>query len=190
MINGIMIDQQFEKQYIRRNLYNITNLGQELGGFISIISIGFLFLFNLVKNWTMEKELTSRLYKTHSKPQTGSVYFSKSHLLYGNITDSLKQRQKIKPQSKLFHIFEQVRQIFHNKCCLCCRYTHDDYLYMKARTKLASELDIQRILSSLRLFRNFIKFRMTKTERRLLRMQEDNVVTVTDAQIKDLTKKL
>ena len=87
-----MIDLNFEKQVLRRNLYNITNLGQELGGFMSIISIGFLFMFSLVKNWTMEKELVSKLYKTHGKPQSSGVYLTKSRLLYGSAADSLKSR--------------------------------------------------------------------------------------------------
>ena len=120
MINGIMIDLNFEKSVFRRELYNITNLGQELGGFMSIISIGFLFMFSLVKNWTMEKELASKLYKTHDKPQAGGVYLTKSRILYGSATDSLKSRKKIKPPTKLFYIFEEVRKVFHNICCKCC----------------------------------------------------------------------
>ena len=64
------------------------------------------------------------------------------------------------------------------KYCKRFQYTSSEYLYFKAQAQLASELDIKRILKSLRLMRSFIKFKTTKTERKLLRMQAANNVVV------------
>ena len=68
---------------------------------------------------------------------------------------------------------------FFGKCCRRCGYKSNEYRFFKARAQLASELDIKRILRSLRLMRAFIKFSTTKTDRQLLRMQAaDNVIVL------------
>ena len=52
---------------------------------------------------------------------------------------------------------------------------------------MASELDIKRILGSLRLMRVFMKFKTSRTERQLLRMQaKNNVILLKEGE--DLTK--
>ena len=52
---------------------------------------------------------------------------------------------------------------------------------------MASELDIKRILGSLRLMRVFMKFKTSRTERQLLRMQaKNNVILLEEGE--DLTK--
>jgi len=73
------------------------------------------------------------------------------------------------------------------KCCKRCEYSSDEYLYFKARAQLASELDIKRILRSLRLMRAFIKFKTNRKERQLLRMQAaSNVIVLNEEE--DLTE--
>ena len=73
-------------------------------------------------------------------------------------------------------IFQSFYALFAN-CCKCCNYKNDEYRYFKALAQLASEMDVKRILKSLRFMRAFVRFRTTKTERQLLRMQAtDNVV--------------
>jgi hypothetical protein len=58
--------------------------------------------------------------------------------------------------------------------------TERDYAYIKARQKLASELDIKRVLQSLRLFRASLRFLTTPKQRKLLRLQAaNNVIEVT-----------
>lgn len=58
--------------------------------------------------------------------------------------------------------------------------TERDYAYIKARNKLAGELDIKRILQSLRLFRASLRFLTTPKQRKLLRLQAaNNVIEVT-----------
>jgi hypothetical protein len=74
-------------------------------------------------------------------------------------------------------IFEFFRSLF-ARLCKRCAYTSDEYYYLKAQAHLASELDIKRILRSLRLMRAFIKLKTTKTERQLLRMQASSNVVV------------
>lgn len=62
---------------------------------------------------------------------------------------------------------------------------------MKAEQQLASELDIKRILYSLRLFRTALKFLLTPNQRKLLRLQASNsLVEVRDDEHKSLQKPL
>jgi hypothetical protein len=78
-------------------------------------------------------------------------------------------------------------QALNAKCCKRCEYSSDEYLYFKARAQLASELDIKRILRSLRLMRAFIKFKTNRKERQLLRMQAaSNVIVLNEEE--DLTE--
>lgn len=49
----------------------------------------------------------------------------------------------------------------------------DDLVYLKARQRLASELDIKRILNTLRLFRVTLKYLVTPRQRKLLRLQSE-----------------
>ena len=70
-------------------------------------------------------------------------------------------------------------QAFFAKFLKRCKYSSNEYRYFKARAQLASELDIKRILRSLRFMRAFIKFKTTKAERKLLRMQAiENVIHI------------
>ena len=57
---------------------------------------------------------------------------------------------------------------------------------------MASEMDIKRILKTLRLMRVFFKYRTTRIERKLMRMQADaNVIEVNvDLEEKNLKKPL
>ena len=67
--------------------------------------------------------------------------------------------------------------------------TERDYAYKKAAHKLTAELDIKRILSTLRLFRATLKFLTTPKQRKLLRMQaKENVIEVRPAEYESLTK--
>ena len=78
-------------------------------------------------------------------------------------------------------------QAFFAKFCKRCKFSNNEYRYFKARAQLASELDIKRILQSLRLMRAFIKFKTTREERQLFRMQAmDNVIILEKAE--DVTK--
>lgn len=53
----------------------------------------------------------------------------------------------------------------------CSRNRKRDFNYLKARHLLASELDIKRILKTLRYLRNAVRLMTTADDRKLLRMQ-------------------
>jgi len=62
-------------------------------------------------------------------------------------------------------------------CCLSkCRYNSEDYNFFKSRQRLASELDIKRILMTLRYLRSAVKFLTSSSERKWLRMQSTGLI--------------
>ena len=68
---------------------------------------------------------------------------------------------------------------------------HEDLVFLKARQRLASELDIMRILQTLRLFRVTLKYLVTPRQRKLLRLQADrDVVEVNEKEHENLKKPL
>ncbi len=72
-----------------------------------------------------------------------------------------------------------IIHIFRSKLCCCtsfCRYEKEDYNYFKSRHRLASELDVKRILLTLRYLRSAVKFLTSAHERKWLRMQAEYVV--------------
>ena len=72
-----------------------------------------------------------------------------------------------------------VIHFLRSKICCCisfCRYEKEDYNYFKSRHRLASELDIKRILLTLRYLRSAVKFLTSAPERKWLRMQAEYVV--------------
>ena len=80
----------------------------------------------------------------------------------------VQQRGRIKPKGK-----NPVCHCLRTSLCCClpfCRYQKADYNYFKSRHRLASELDIKRILTTLRYLRNAVKFLTSGTERKWLRL--------------------
>ena len=65
MRNGIMVDLSLQEKHIRRSIYTMTNLAFEMGGFTKIMGVIFGFIFSWLVAWPMEKELTSRMFKTY-----------------------------------------------------------------------------------------------------------------------------
>lgn len=103
--------------------------------------------------------------------------------------DSFERRDRVKI-AKRERYLELYSKIFF---CFCCfrkkKLTERDYAFKKATHKLAAELDIKRILNSLRLFRATFKFLTTPTQRKLLRMQaQNNVIEVRPAEYENLAK--
>lgn len=80
------------------------------------------------------------------------------------------------------------------RCFRCCGLNNYDDEFKKSTHKLAAELDITRILNSLRFMRNAVRYLTTRRERMLLRMQADKIMIVVKeeekAQLKqDVSKK-
>lgn len=96
----------------------------------------------------------------------------------------LRARVKIDRKKRYSNLFKSV--FF---CCCRISMTETDYAYKKAQQKLASELDIKRILNSIRLFRVALKFLTTPTQRKLLRMQAANNVVEVDVEEYESLKK-
>lgn len=103
--------------------------------------------------------------------------------------DSFERRDRVKIAG-VDRCLELYSKIFF--CFFCFRkkkFTERDYAYKKATHKLTAELDIKRIMNSLRLFRATFKFLTTPTQRKLLRMQaQNNVIEVRPAEYENLTK--
>jgi hypothetical protein len=82
--------------------------------------------------------------------------------------DAVRRRGKIKNT-----INNQIIRFFHEMLCFCrlsCQYDKDDYNYFKSRHRLESELDIKRILTTLRYLRSAVKFLTSSSERKWLRL--------------------
>lgn len=80
---------------------------------------------------------------------------------------------------------------FFTRVFKCQIYTKTDWYFLKARSKLAKELDIQRLIKNIIKMKIQMKFLTTHTERRLAGMQASNKIIVMkkDDKIK-LTKPL
>ena len=76
------------------------------------------------------------------------------------------------PRNPLIDFFKRVWK----KMCGALPFTRNDYNYMRAKQKLASELDITRILKTLRYLRLATKLQLSSTERHLLRMQAEPLI--------------
>ena len=171
MMNGFMIDLDPAAVAIIRNLYSIDDFAQEVGGFFALVTIIVSMLFSFLQTWPLEKYLIETLYKFRAPKKTNHSELAKTHNLLTNLTEEINQRVSFKLSNKL-KISDAIQRFFNKFNCLfaCCRYKIRDYNYFKAATKLASELDIKRILRTLRLMRVFLKYRTTRNERKLMRM--------------------
>lgn len=103
--------------------------------------------------------------------------------------DSFERRDRVKIAGA-DRCMELYRKIFF---CFCCfpkkKLTERDYAYKKATHKLTAELDIKRIMNSLRVFRSALKFLTTSDQRKLIRMQAaNNVIEVRPEEYENLTK--
>ena len=62
----------------------------------------------------------------------------------------------------------------------------DYWVYLKAKSKLAKELDIKRFITNLHLIHNAVKFLTTARQRSLMRMKADKNVIVLKEDEKEL----
>ncbi len=72
MVNGIMLDLHQDLEVVRRDVYQLINWLQEIGGFFTSLRVTFYYLIPLFEVWTLEKFLVSRMFKelgpTDDKP--------------------------------------------------------------------------------------------------------------------------
>lgn len=79
-------------------------------------------------------------------------------------------------------LFEQLRT-YMIKWFPSMKYTEDDLYFMKAKERLAKEMDLKQFIYNNRAARNSLKFLTTRQERRLVRMQADrNVLFLEDGE--------
>jgi len=102
--------------------------------------------------------------------------------------DSYERRDRVKVKRS-----QRFKKLYSGIFFCCCKYkeTPRDYAFKKGQEKLAAEMDIKRVLNTLRLFRVSLKFLTTPTQRKLLRMQaENNVIELKPSEYENLKKPL
>ena len=130
----------------------------------------FVLLMPLLRYQALESYLVRRLFR--SAPSSPIVMPSEEcdnakKLLYMS-EDAVRRRGKIKNT-----INNPILRFIREMLCCCmpsCQYEKADYNYFKSRHRLASELDIKRILTTLRYLRSAVKFLTTSSERKWLRL--------------------
>ena len=99
---------------------------------------------------------------------------NKEKMLLNYTKKSLKKREKIKANTYPNFIdewfFKPIAARFTKNFDL---YRDDQWDYFKARTRLANEMDIKKLIRNMRSLRNTLKMLTTKRERKLIRMQND-----------------
>jgi hypothetical protein len=175
MLNGIMIDNDEDFKITSRTVYDLSDLAGEVGGFASTVNLILAFLFPFIRFDSLETYLISRLFKQpHKKPiETPSGELSAERKLIVMTQSSVQLRQPIKERTR-----NPIIEFFKSKglCLAPFLYDRQDYNYLKSRQKLATELDIKRILKSLRYLRSTVRFLTNSNERRLLRLQANYTV--------------
>jgi len=63
MFNGVLIDIDPDIYHTNRNIYTLTDWIEEVGGFVSMVSILFIVLHNLIKFEQLETYLINHLFK-------------------------------------------------------------------------------------------------------------------------------
>ena len=100
---------------------------------------------------------------------------------FEDVRSSLFERDKIDPGMRP-PLFEQLRT-YMIKWFPSMKYTEDDLYFMKAKERLAKEMDLKQFIYNNRAARNSLKFLTTRQERRLVRMQADrNVLFLEDGE--------
>lgn len=100
MFNGVLIDIDPDIYHTNRNIYTFTDWIEEVGGFVSMVSILFIVLHNLIKFEQLETYLINHLFKQAPKSETETPTDSASLLqkLLQMVQDSLMMRKSFERQ--------------------------------------------------------------------------------------------
>ena len=180
-MGGVLIEMGFDVNEIQRSVYGFADWLGVVGGFLGSIEFIFQVVVPLVAVWSLEKYLIVSLFHRYYDNPTSNIKHLKQlnhkNRRFEEIKLSLNDRKRIEP-SQLPGIIESFRGIL-MKCFKSLRYRDDDYFAMKARMRLAKEMDIKKYVQSVRANRNSMKFLTTQRERRIVAMQADkNVLTL------------
>ena len=180
-MGGVLIEMGFDINKISRSVYGFADWLGVVGGFLGSIEFIFQVVVPLVAVWSLEKYLiVSLFHRYYDNPTSDTKHLKKlDHKTrrFEEIKLSLNDRKRIEP-SQLPGIIESFRGVL-MKCFKSLRYRDEDYFAMKARMRLAKEMDIKRYVQSVRANRNSMKFLTTQRERRIVKMQADkNVLTL------------
>jgi hypothetical protein len=142
------------------------------------------------KSW--KKYLIKKLYRHQTSIKAGtlkSLNESPHQDIFQKAIQTLKTRKPIYPEPN--SMLREWLQLSLAKFKCIFPFTANDWFYLKAQSKLSTELDIKRFIRSQRFMRAAIKLFTTKRERRLLRMQsKQNVLRVNDEDKHQLKIKL
>lgn len=172
MLNGILIDLDSKLLRVNRNVYSLTDWAGEVGGFSKTIGVMIAVLYPILSMSSLESFLILRLFKQPSNKEVDSpdIGNNPSRKLLKMSQDAVAYRKPFENRSR-----NSLLNWFKYFGC-GSNYNKEDFNYMKAQHKLASELDIKRILTSLRFFRSAIRFLTTRSERKLIRMQAQPLI--------------
>ena len=133
-----------------------------------------IFYFIPVLGWK-DVNLAIKMYKRQFTPPESRINpnHNPDKQLIKSVSASIFERKPIKANYNNYFI-----RVIKNYFCCCLSPNEDDLYYQKARLKLACELDIKRMLQSIRNLENTIKLTTTKRERRMVRMQKDKNVII------------
>ena len=137
---------------------------QSIGGFFTAIKLVFSIVLQLFNGWSIEKYLVRQLYKISEKSNKNSPK-SQTIVKYKQLIEEAKAEVKHRKHVKARFrspIFTFIQSLF-AKFCVCMRYDENDWYYLKARSKLAKELDIQRLIKNLMKMKTQMKFLTTST---------------------------
>ena len=139
-----MVDR--DVKLIQRSVYNTFMLVGDLGGFSGFLASLSAIILGLVNYQNPENSLASRLYSS-ATPGDDQILDSRNQF-------SLKQ-------------YFQASCLF-KYCCLkvfgCLRLSHRDKNFEMARIKLQDEMDLVKLLQSLRFFKSAINVLLTQAK--------------------------
>ena len=171
---------------IQRDVYSFVDWIQEIGGFFTAVRVFFYLIVPWLEIMTLEKYLIRKMYKRQFNPPESRINpnHNPDKQLIKSVSASIQERKPIKANYHNY-LITVIKSYF----CCCLSQNEDDIYYAKARIKLSSELDVKRMLQSLRNLENTVKILTSKRERRLVRMQDDkNVIRLNDLDYHHLRK--
>lgn len=169
MLNGILIDNDDDFKSTTRTVYDLSNLSAEVGGFSQTVSFIFVLIFPLLRFGSLEDYLVSRLYKQSPSqaiyPPHGDLNAQRKLLVMSQSSVQMRKPIAERIRNPIVEFFKR-----NGLCFSTFLYDRQDYNYLKSQQKLASELDIKRIVKTLRYLRSSVRYLTNSTERRLLRL--------------------
>lgn len=102
---------------------------------------------------------------------------------------ALKRREPLQMDWTI-PLYEQIKLHF-VRWFRCCKFTENEWMYLKAKNRLAAELDITRLIKNLRTQNNLLKLISSQRELKLVRMQANkNVIMLRESDKHQLLKPL